>query len=281
MRKLLALIAILFCLPALAQDQTPPLPKARPDTTTPAPVEEAPADTAVAAPIVPLPRPRPSERPEPPASESAKPDPATPASPPGDHVAEPEKPAEPRVYQTACPSVLLGRVEAKALPPIADGQCHAQSPLALTGVLANGRIVPVSGGVETDCGVASALPPWIEAVDSYVASREDTRIQEVVVGTSYMCRNVNGAQSGNLSFHGFADALDVVGFKLADGRFVTVEGGWANATSPEGRLLRFAHDAACSQFTTVLGPEANAEHHDHLHVDLGCHGRTCTARICE
>lgn len=193
--------------------------------------------------------------------------------------AEPVVP--PRVYQTACPAVLLGRVEAKALPPISEAQCGMQSPLSVTGVLANGRMVPVSGGVQTDCGVASALPGWIEQIDSYALAKENTRIAEVVVGTSYMCRNVNNGSTGNLSFHAFADALDVVGFKLEDGRFVTVESGWTDALSSEGRLLRFAHDSACAHFTTVLGPEANAEHHDHLHVDLGCHGKTCTARLCE
>ena len=142
-------------------------------------------------------------------------------------------------------------------------------------------MVPFSSEVITDCGMASALPEWVEAVDSYLKGRENTEIAEVTVGTSYMCRNVNNSSSGNLSFHAFADALDVVGFKLEDGRFVTVEGGWADALSSEGRLLRFAHDAACTRFTTTLGPEANALHHDHLHIDLGCHGRTCTARLCE
>jgi hypothetical protein len=280
MRKPLILIATLLCLPALAQEANPPLPKSRPDAVTTAPAGEAPAGATAETPAVPLPRPRPAEKPVSPAA-------AVPAGEvygppkPETHAAEPTKPVVPRIYQTACPAVLLGRVEATALPPIADGQCHAQSPLSVTGVLANGRMVPVSGGVQTDCGVASALPAWVESVDSYLLSREQTRIAELVVGTSYMCRNVNGGSSGNLSFHGFADALDVVGFKLEDGRFVTVEGGWANATSPEGRLLRFAHDSACAQFTTVLGPEANAEHHDHLHVDLGCHGKTCTARLCE
>lgn len=287
MRKTLILIAILLCLPALAQEANPPLPKSRPEAATAAPVSEAPAGAAAGAPVVPLPRLRPAEKPVSPAAPAV----AAPASDsagevygppkPETHAAEPTKPVAPRIYQTACPAVLLGRVEAAALPPIADGQCKAQSPLALTGVLANGRMVPVSGGVQTDCGVASALPGWIESVDSYLLARDNTRIAEVVVGTSYMCRNVNGASSGNLSFHAFADALDIVGFKLEDGRFVTVEGGWADATSSEGRLLRFAHDSACANFTTVLGPEANAEHRDHLHVDLGCHGKTCTARLCE
>lgn len=258
-----ALLIALLAVPALAQEAGPPLPRARPEASEP---------------VVQLPR--------------YRPDAAQPAAPrgtgagevygppkPDEQAAEPKPPAEPRVYQTACPAVLQGRVEAEALPPIAEGQCVAPSPLSLTGVLANGRMVPVSGGVTTDCGMASALPGWVEAVDGYVAAREETRIIELVVGTSYMCRGVNG--SGQLSFHGLADALDIVGFRLEDGRFATVEGGWADAASAEGRLLRFAHGAACAGFTTVLGPEANADHQDHLHLDLGCHGRSCTARICE
>ena len=284
MRKALILIATLLCLPALAQETNPPLPMSRPDPATTAPPDEVPAEAAAETPTVPLPRARPAEKLETPATPPAAPSPDSEVygpPRPETHAAEPVKPIVPRIYQTACPAVLLGQVEATALPPIADGQCRAQSPLSVTGVLANGRMVPVSGGVETDCGVATALSPWVQSVDSYLLARENTEIAEVVVGTSYMCRNVNGASSGNLSFHAFADALDIVGFKLGDGRFITVEAGWANATSSEGRLLRFAHDSACANFTTVLGPEANAEHHDHLHLDLGCHGKTCTARICE
>ncbi len=278
MRFILALLFATSCFAALAQEGTGtaavPLPKPRPAELS-------------AKPAVKLPRHRPvvpADKPDVPAERPA----AVTIGPPVDpnvqitRVNAPAEPAAPpRVYQTACPAVLLGRVEAKALPPISEAQCGMQSPLSVTGVLANGRMVPVSGGVQTDCGVASALPGWIEQIDSYALAKENTRIAEVVVGTSYMCRNVDNGKTGNLSFHAFADALDVVGFKLEDGRFVTVEGGWSDALSPEGRLLRFAHDSACAHFTTVLGPEANASHQDHLHVDLGCHGKTCTARLCE
>lgn len=296
MQKTLALIPILFLsLPALAQDKggggEPPLPRQRPAELgierpdapgiQPAWTVAQPAER----PLVPLPRIRPDDRAETPVADA----PAGPPADPGAHIDAPESPpatpAEPRIYQVACPAVMQGKVEAKALPPIADmagtRQCGAQSPLTLTGVMANGRMVPVSGGVTTDCGMASAMPEWIAAVDSYLKARENTEIAEVIVGTSYMCRNVNNASEGNLSFHAFADAMDVTGFRLEDGRTVTVEGDWADALSSEGRLLRYAHDAACSQFTTVLGPEANALHHDHFHIDLGCHGKTCTARLCE
>ncbi len=94
-----------------------------------------------------------------------------------------------------------------------------------------------------------------------------------------MCRNRYSAADGFVSEHGFANALDVVGFTLDNGQTITVDGDWAG--TPEGRLLRLAHGAACGRFTTVLGPEANADHKDHFHLDLGCHGQSCTAQICE
>ena len=42
----------------------------------------------------------------------------------------------------------------------------------------------------------------------------------------------------------------------------------ATAASAEQKFLRNIHDSACGIFTTVLGPEANAAHHDHFHLDL-------------
>jgi hypothetical protein len=195
--------------------------------------------------------------------------------------ATPDAPTPQRDYQVACPAVLSGRAVATALPPIAEGQCGLPSPLALEAVLANGRTVPLSTPVTTDCGMATALPGWVEAVDAWLMAREDTRIDTVLVGTAYLCRNVNNADAGNLSFHAFGDALDVTGFRLADGRTITIESAWPGDAAAGSRLVRFAHEAACTHFTTVLGPEANALHRDHLHLDLGCHGERCMARICE
>ena len=132
-----------------------------------------------------------------------------------------------------------------------------------------------------NCEMATALPAWAEAVDGYLLARENTGLLSIASGTSYMCRDRNDGDTGDVSEHGFANALDVVGFTLEDGRSVAVETGWPQALAPEGRLFRFARDAACSLFTTTLGPEANALHFDHLHLDLGCHGETCAARLCE
>lgn len=253
MRLLAALLVIAVSAPLLAQEQ--PLPRDRP---------EASAEAGSGEVVVPLPRPRPE-----PEAVRVEPIPEVPPPPP------------PRIYQAACPAALSGRIEATSLEPLADGACGERSPLAVTAILVNGRMVPLSGEVIVNCGVATILPDWAEAIDGYLAAREGTRLARILVGTSYACRNRNNATSSDLSEHGFANALDVTGFELEDGRTIALPGGWADPLSPAGRLLRFAHDSACARFTTTLGPEANALHADHLHVDLGCHGARCTSRLCE
>lgn len=272
--------------------ETPPKPLPRPEAVDAEPeaVEPEVAAPEAAEEATPLPRPRPeaADVAEPevaakPAEAIEKPgtEPEAPVAEEPEAKPEQEPEAEARVYQTACPAVLKGLVEAEALPPLAEGICGEQSPISVTGVLSRGRMVPTSTPIITNCEMASALPAWVEAVDSYALATADTGIDSVNIGTSYMCRNRNNASSGFTSEHGFANAIDVVGFTLANGETIAVEADWLPAAAPEGRLLRFAHDAACTGFTTVLGPEANADHEDHLHLDLGCHGQSCTAWICE
>jgi hypothetical protein len=242
------------------------------DVPLPRPRPAAPPPAFSSSAEIPLPRQRPAgmaasaEEPPTPAGAGGGPVPAVPP---------------PRVYQVGCPAVLSGEVTAKMLPPIHDGQCELQSPLSIEAVSANGRTIPLNAPVVTDCGMASALPAWVGEVDSYVAAHDKTAIETVDIGTGYACRNVDNAKAGNLSFHAFADALDVIGFTLADGRTISIAPGF-NGTPEQGRdILHFARDAACTHFTTVLSPDADAFHQDNMHLDLGCHGKTCTSRLCE
>ena len=85
---------------------------------------------------------------------------------------------------------------------------------------------------------------------------------------SYACRNVNGREGGRRSQHATADALDVAGFVLSNGRRILVRTDW-NGDAQEVSFLREIHAGACRLFDTVLGPEYNAAHHDHLHLDRG------------
>jgi hypothetical protein len=85
---------------------------------------------------------------------------------------------------------------------------------------------------------------------------------------TYACRNVNHRPVGRRSEHATANAIDVSGFVLADGREVSLARHWSGA-GPEAGFLREVRDGACRWFRAVLGPEYNAGHRDHLHLDRG------------
>ena len=98
-----------------------------------------------------------------------------------------------------------------------------------------------------------------------VMGSEVTQVSHV---GSYACRNIYGRENARRSEHATADALDVTGFTLADGRQIRLPRDW---TAPEdedvpGRFLRAVQDAACESFGTVLGPDYNAAHRDHFHL---------------
>ncbi|MEO5733251.1 MAG: extensin family protein [Rubrivivax sp.] len=85
---------------------------------------------------------------------------------------------------------------------------------------------------------------------------------------SYACRNVYGREGGRRSQHATADALDVAGFTLADGRRITVAAHW-RGNDDRARFLHSVHDQACPYFDAVFGPDYNAAHADHFHLDRG------------
>lgn len=277
----------------LVDELVPPQRTSPPRSQAPVPPKATENGTKPVEP--PLPRPRPdglgaADGPDEDAEGVTRPEPADSAVPEVEPELEEEMPAaaaplpapeDTRIYQVACPALLSGRVIAEMLPPIVEGQCGERSPLSITGVRVNGREIAFSSPVTTNCAMAGVIADWVGEVDAYAKGALDSPVATLVTGTSMMCRARNGGDARALSEHGFANALDVVGFALEDGTSVAVETGWTAADSPAGRLLRHAHGAACGRFTTVLGPDANAEHEDHLHLDLGCHGQSCTARICE
>ncbi len=86
---------------------------------------------------------------------------------------------------------------------------------------------------------------------------------------SFACRNI--ARSNRRSQHASANALDLAGFHLADGTRITVARDW-KGDDDKARFLRRVRDEACRSFNVTLGPEYNAAHHDHFHVDMGGFG---------
>lgn len=135
------------------------------------------------------------------------------------------------------------------------------------------------------CRAALSLALWERHVLQQAAEDHlDRRVARIEHLGSYACRNVYGGADRRRSQHATADALDIAGFVLEDGRRVRVLADWRARSTDVGAtegdaadkagFLRAVHDGACTWFDAVLGPEYNAAHADHFHFDRG------RARIC-
>lgn len=130
------------------------------------------------------------------------------------------------------------------------------------------------------CPIIPRMDMWLnEVVQPAAATYLGSPVVEMRSG-SYACRSRNNQRGAKLSEHSFGNAVDVMGFRLADGREVTVIKGWRG--SPEEQdFLREAFVGACQLFNTVLGPGADAFHYDHFHLDLARHDPRGERRVCK
>ena len=112
------------------------------------------------------------------------------------------------------------------------------------------------------CEAARAFAAWATAVKADFPGG----LAAVTVVDAYSCRNRNRATEGKLSQHALGNAIDLSGFRAGDGTLATIADDWSDPVT--GARLRRLHAAACGPFGTVLGPEANALHADHLHLDV-------------
>lgn len=118
------------------------------------------------------------------------------------------------------------------------------------------------------CPMVSALDRWItDAVQPAATRWFGAQVVEIKQISAYSCRGMNGNSNARISEHAFGNALDIASFTLADGRVITVKGGWRGLPEEQG-FLRDVQGAACQQFSTVLAPGSNIYHYDHIHVDL-------------
>lgn len=95
-------------------------------------------------------------------------------------------------------------------------------------------------------------------------------------------------ETAQMSEHASANAIDITGFVTRDGRRVRVATDWRKPASnvvpaaaaaaaagdppgetPEATFLRAVRDGACDVFHGVLGPDFNAAHRNHFHLDMG------------
>jgi hypothetical protein len=139
------------------------------------------------------------------------------------------------------------------------------------GTLLSLDIAPSPGGLVTSCPVAAALSVWARQDEAEAQRLLGTGVRRFVHAGSYSCRRLYNRADGPFSEHATADAVDILGFELTDGRRLSVLRDW-NGRPQDAAFLRAARDAACRVFSTVLSPEYNAAHRDHLHLDTANRG---------
>jgi hypothetical protein len=119
------------------------------------------------------------------------------------------------------------------------------------------------------CRTAVSLALWEKHVVTPAAEQHlGSPVRRIEHFGSYACRNVYGRPNATRSRHATAEAFDVAGFVLADGRRIRVLGDWHDDTA-EARFLHDVRDGACDFFDGVISPDHNEAHRDHLHLDRG------------
>lgn len=153
-----------------------------------------------------------------------------------------------------------------AEPASAAGKCGFEDGVRLDpGGALPARLSPA--GASLACPVAAALAKWQWDVVQPAAQRHlGARVVGIDHLGSYHCRRMYGRTARAWSEHATADAIDIAGFRLSDGRRISVAKDWAG----DGERAAFLHavrGGACRLFATVLSPDYNAAHRDHLHLD--------------
>jgi hypothetical protein len=148
-----------------------------------------------------------------------------------------------------------------ALPPAGEGDCARPDRTRLGDYPLSPETPPVT------CPVAIALEMWrrdtvITAARTILGS-EVARIEHL---GAFSCRRMYGRSAGAWSEHATGNAIDIAAFVLEDGRRISVLADW-EGEGAKAKFLRAVRDGACRSFATVLSPEYNAAHADHLHLD--------------
>lgn len=132
------------------------------------------------------------------------------------------------------------------------------------------------------CPMALSFHMWeVHALQPAAQQRFGQRVAAVEHLGSYACRNINTGQGSAWnalraprSRHATADALDIASFTLANGQRISLLRDWqrdddARPASRQALLLADAHRGACRFFDGTLGPDYNAVHRDHFHLETG------------
>lgn len=153
-----------------------------------------------------------------------------------------------------------------ALPAAGEGACRREDRTVL------GETPLAPGAPAATCAVDAALVLWLrQGVQPAAEAVLGLPVARIEHFGAYSCRRLYGRDEGPWSEHATGNAIDIAAFVLADGRRISVARGWTG-DSEEAAFLRRTRDEACEVFGTVLSPDYNDAHADHLHFDQAARG---------
>ncbi|WP_242494328.1 extensin family protein [Loktanella sp. IMCC34160] len=163
-----------------------------------------------------------------------------------------------------CLAALSEAAEVTPMPAlVVSDDCGIENRV-LVSRLGNARIDPI----ETTCAVALRMAMWerhsLRPAAQQVFGQDIAVIRQI---GSYNCRRMrtSAGVGRQMSTHSRAEAIDITGFDLPDGRRIRLLEHW-NGQADEAAFLRAARDGACDVFRTTLSPDFNALHADHFHL---------------
>lgn len=141
--------------------------------------------------------------------------------------------------------------------------CHIRGRVELNQV-GDASLAPI----ETRCAIALRLAMWerhaLQPAAQELLNTNLTRIDQI---GSYNCRQMrtSSGNSGRWSTHATADAIDIAGFRFADGTQLRLIDDW-DGDDAGAAFLKRARDTSCDWFRVTLSPDYNSLHADHFHL---------------
>jgi hypothetical protein len=146
---------------------------------------------------------------------------------------------------------------------IAPGECGAPDAVQLESViLPDATRVAVTPAATLRCAMAAEVAQWLRDDVAPAAQKLGAPLRGLENLGSFECRGRDRVHGATLSEHGRADALDVRSFKLANGKILVLAD--PNVSKDFRDAVRAS---ACARFMTVLGPGADPDHSEHVHLD--------------
>jgi hypothetical protein len=177
----------------------------------------------------------------------------------------PEQEAAPAAAPSPCDVRLAAIAGFRPLGKlVAPGECGAADAVLLeTVTLADKSKVTIAPPATLRCEMAEAVTAWLRDDIAPAAQKLGAPLRRLDNLGSYECRGRDRVRGATLSEHGRANALDVHDFRLGNGKTIVL----ADPKAPKD-FRDAVRETACARFATVLGPGSDAEHGEHVHIDL-------------